>query len=68
MIIVDSPYYRYRLALEKLELRYESQRKALREALRMSQRECPHTHTTYIPDASGNNDSETICNHCGASL
>jgi len=29
------------------------------------QKQCPHLETTYYPDASGNNDSEHICDLCG---
>jgi hypothetical protein len=29
---------------------------------------CSHHETTYYPDASGNNDSETLCDICGKSL
>lgn len=30
------------------------------------QEQCKHVHTTYTPDASGNNDSSTDCDDCGA--
>lgn len=42
--------------------------KAIQEKWRELKSECPHLETTYYPDASGNNDSETTCNICGASL
>jgi len=29
-------------------------------------RKCPHSQTTYLPDPSGNNDSEYRCDICGA--
>jgi len=29
---------------------------------------CPHLETTYYGDPSGGNDSETVCNLCGAEI
>ncbi len=46
--------------------RHESEMKKLDEKLIGIQKECLHISTTYHPDASGNNDSHTECNHCGA--
>lgn len=45
--------------------RHESEMKKLDEKLAVIQKECPHISTTYHPDASGNNDSNVECNHCG---
>ena len=36
--------------------------------IRDVQQTCPHILTTYYPDASGGNSSETICDICGKSL
>ncbi len=36
--------------------------------LRKIQQKCPHLETTYYPDASGGNDSETRCDLCGAEI
>ena len=33
-----------------------------------TQKLCPHLETTYYPDASGNNDSETTCDWCGKEI
>lgn len=30
--------------------------------------DCPHTITTYYPDASGNSDSSTECDVCGITM
>lgn len=33
-----------------------------------TQKDCPHLETTFYPDASGNNDDDTICDWCGKEL
>lgn len=40
----------------------------LQDRLKALQARCPHEHTLYIPDASGNNDSSLDCCDCGKSL
>lgn len=43
-------------------------RKRVRTELKDLQDQCPHINTKYYPDASGNNDSSTECQDCGAEL
>lgn len=39
-----------------------------KEEIRDIQKTCLHQLTTYYPDASGNNDSSTVCDICGKEL
>ena len=64
----NSPYANYRRALEILETDYILKQKALLTELREAQKICLHEHSTYFPDASGNNDSWTECDECGKTL
>jgi len=48
----------------ELEQRIAEKRKEIRKL----QNECPHPHTYYVPDASGNNDSYDVCKDCEKSL
>jgi len=64
----DSPYLQYLEAIEALEQEYKEKREALKATLREAQKKCTHPHTTYHPDPSGNNDSYTECDICGAIL
>ena len=45
--------------------RHEATMRSLDVDLARFRKNCPHISTTYHPDASGNNDSITECNHCG---
>ena len=45
--------------------KHEATMQSLNKDLAAIRNECPHISTTYHPDASGNNDSITECNHCG---
>lgn len=40
----------------------------LRDEILAVQSRCAHADHTYYPDASGNNDSYTLCNVCGKEL
>ena len=40
----------------------------INQEVRELRQSCPHWVTTFYPDASGNNDSSTECNTCGAEL
>ena len=51
----------------ELRDRYETVLQELNKEITEIRNECPHISTTYHPDASGNNDSITECNHCGKS-
>lgn len=42
----------------------ERQNKRIRELRKI----CPHITHTFYPDASGNNDSDYVCNDCGKDL
>lgn len=57
--------------LKKMELeeknRHDAELKRLRGKWVALAGRCPHHEATYYPDASGNNDSETICDVCGKS-
>ena len=59
---------KYQEALDALEKETGAKREALRQELREAQKKCTHKHTTYYPDASGNNDSWTECDECGAEV
>lgn len=64
-----------RRARNKLALQREDAKDALKERLRAIeqsllavQNTCPHYERTFHGDPSGNNDSWTCCDICGASL
>jgi hypothetical protein len=63
-----TPKQRYERSMNELDVNFRAKRDELRKILRKSQLECKHEHTTYYPDASGNNDSWDECNFCGAML
>lgn len=52
----------------KLLEEYNAKLKALGGEKKMIQDKCPHYVTTYYPDPSGNNDSETTCDICGKEI
>lgn len=64
----NSPWWIYVDALEKLDAEYKAKKDALRQTLREAQAKCDHHKTTYHPDPSGNNDSYTECDICGAEV
>ena len=55
----------HRLALEKENSRHDRVLGRLRDRLHAYQRDCPHSRTRFVPDASGNNDSYHECLDCG---
>ena len=52
----------------RVEREYREQRRVIAERRWAIQASCPHASTTYYPDPSGNNDSSTVCNVCGAEV
>ena len=54
--------------LQKTTNEYEWCKEKLSVELEEIQSKCLHESTTYYPDASGNNDSSTICDICGKEL
>ena len=47
---------------------YELAKNEIDKDMKKLQERCPHINTKYTPDASGNNDSSTDCEDCGAYL
>lgn len=64
----SSPWWTYVGALEALDAEYKTKKDALKASLREAQKQCKHEKTTYHPDPSGNNDSYTECDYCGAEI
>lgn len=48
--------------------RHKKELKTIDDKWAELEKECPHHETTFYPDASGNNDSETLCDICGKTL
>ena len=55
-------------AEEELNREYEGRRDIIRGQMQDKKNVCKHWATTYHPDPSGNNDSETTCDICGVEL
>ncbi len=53
---------------KRLEESYRKDRAELQRKRAEFRKGCPHPSTTYYPDASGNNDSHTECDICGAEV
>ena len=51
--------------IRKLNRKYKKELSRLDEKLKLFRKTCNHENTKYVPDASGNNDSYTICEICG---
>ena len=58
----------YRALEEKERRRHRQAIKRLDERRQLFQSTCPHKHTGFVPDPSGNNDSYYECNVCGKIL
>lgn len=54
--------------IREIELQVTLKLKKLKEAVFNARKICPHPVTKYYPDASGNNDSTTVCLCCGADI
>ena len=65
---VRREHLKYQRGLEEAELEYNKVRMGIIERWAGISENCPHVETTYYPDASGGNDSETCCDWCGATL
>lgn len=52
----------------ELIVEYNDAFKALGVEVKEVREKCPHYVTTYYPDPSGNNDSETTCDICGKEM
>lgn len=55
-------------ACQNLELQYKTDKNKWHHKLLQLQEQCPHHETTFYADASGGNDSETICDWCHKEL
>lgn len=47
---------------------YEKTMKIVKQRIAEIEKGCPHYSTSYEGDPSGNNDSQTTCDTCGAEL
>lgn len=59
---------KYQADLVNLEKLHKEERRKIMEEIKVVQNGCPHLARTYYPDPSGNNDSYTECDHCGATV
>lgn len=53
---------------EAVKAQYEAAKKAIRDRQAHTRKLCQHWKTTYHTGASGNNDSYTDCDICGAEI
>ena len=52
----------------ELEDEHKEEKEKINQQLRELKQECKHEVTKYYPDASGNNDSSTVCQICDKEL
>lgn len=53
------------LHIEHSTNRFNEFLKGIKEIKKSIRQLCDHSDNTYVPDASGNNDSYHVCNTCG---
>jgi hypothetical protein len=54
--------------MQNIQETFEHETETFQVKIRGHRNSCQHELTTYYPDPSGNNDSYTECNICGAEL
>lgn len=68
ILTITKDIRRFHEDIAKAQKQYEATKQQLQSQLKACQKDCPHFLTTYYPDASGNNDSWTECDICGAEV